>query len=134
MPYSTNHLGITFELHSAGEEGPVNILINPSFQTMGFEPTIIGSVYLNGRQMVDMEVHDGYDIEKLIKLRETLEIETAIPSTVYTFADLRIRRLQSELNSAREAMVLALQALNQNNNKEAISELENAITKIDGEK
>lgn len=41
------------------------------------------------------------DVPELVRLRDTLELDTCEPSTVLTFADVRVRRLMAERNAAR---------------------------------
>lgn len=110
MPYSTNHLGINFELHPR-DDGAVDINITPKFVQGCFTPAQIGEVYVNGNPMTSFDKHDGYDIEKLTHLGKTLGIESTIPSTIYSFADIRVRRHVSELDKCRFALKAAKASL-----------------------
>ena len=57
------------------------------------------------------EEHEAYDWETLERLRITMELDTCIPSTIYTFADIRLRRYQSELQKCKVALEAAKASL-----------------------
>jgi len=113
MSYRTTHMGIDFDLVRRVDGGPVDINISSAFvaPVPGWEKAKIGTVYVNGNPVTALEVHEDYDVQALEKLRTTLELDTAIPSTIYNFADLRLRRYESELAEARAALKLARDSL-----------------------
>jgi len=113
MTYTSTHLGIHVEYRQR-LPGVVDLNIQPSFVQAMFTPSTvgdvridsehIGDVFVNGKLMTNIEPHEHEDIAALEKLRTTLELDTAIPYTIYTFAELRVRRLQSENDKLRAAL------------------------------
>jgi len=120
MTYVTVNLGIEIE-HLHPLPGVIDLNIKPAFVQSCFTPSTIrdvtivgehiGDVYINGKQVTTIEPHEREDIAALEKLRTTLELDTALPHTIYTFAELRVRRLESELKRCREALQLAHNSL-----------------------
>jgi len=117
MTYVTSHLGIEIE-HLHPLPGIVDLNIKSAFVQHCFTPASIrdvtivsehiGDVFVNGKLMTSVEPHEREDIEALEKLRTIMGIDSAIPYTIYTFAEIRLRRLQSELDQCRAALAEAL--------------------------
>jgi hypothetical protein len=115
MPYTTEHFGIQIE-YTSRADGPnykVGLNITPSFTPVGCTASSVGEVFVNGQYMNAFDKQDKGDLEALERLRETLGLETTMPHTIYTFADIRLRRYESELTKCRQALELTKALLNE---------------------
>lgn len=131
MSYVTSHLGVDITFTHHGEGTPVHLSIEPSYVAPIFKAAEIGTVTVNGKQMTPFEPHEKDDLVALEKLRAVLKLDTQIPFTIYTIAEVRVRRYESELEKCRHALALAsrtLNAINHSNYRhDWITEAEDAV-------
>lgn len=111
MSYVASHLGVDITFTHHGEGTPVHLNIEPSYVAPIFKAAEIGTVTVNGKQMTSFERHEKGDFDALEKLRLTLKLDTQLPFTIYTVAEVRLRRYESELEKCRAALALAYDSL-----------------------
>lgn len=105
MPYVSTHFGIDVKFRpnmADGQQVDVDISISPVPMPAFLSTTKIGTVYLNGNRMTDLESMSGEDTVALDALRKTMELEeTVLPHTILTLAEIRLRRYRSEIDELR---------------------------------